>query len=78
MSSISLRLPESLHKKVREAAEKENVSINQWIAEALVDRLISQGYVEPLAARAARGDREKFHRILAKVPDVEPAEEDRL
>ena len=29
MSSISLRLPESLHKQARELAEREDISINQ-------------------------------------------------
>ena len=31
MSTLSLRLPESLHKSARELAEKENISINQLI-----------------------------------------------
>ncbi len=31
MSTISLRLPDSLHKQVRKLAEKESVSINQLI-----------------------------------------------
>jgi hypothetical protein len=29
MSMLSLRLPESLHRKVRELASKESISINQ-------------------------------------------------
>ncbi len=29
MSTLSLRLPESLHKQVRELAKKEGISINQ-------------------------------------------------
>ena len=31
MSTISLRLPDSLHKAVRDLAKQENVSINQFI-----------------------------------------------
>jgi predicted HicB family RNase H-like nuclease len=31
MSTISLRLPDSLHKQVRKLAEQESVSINQLI-----------------------------------------------
>jgi hypothetical protein len=34
--------------------------------------------VEYLRERGARGSREKFEAILAKVPDVEPEEYDRL
>ncbi len=29
-------------------------------------------------ARARRGSRARFERVLAKVPDVEPAEDDRM
>ena len=35
MSSLSLRLPESLHQKLRELAERDDISINQFIATAV-------------------------------------------
>jgi hypothetical protein len=34
--------------------------------------------VEYLAERAARGSRQAFDEVLARVPDVEPDEADRL
>ena len=37
MSALSLRLPESLHRKVRELAEREDISINQFIATAVAE-----------------------------------------
>ena len=55
MSSISLRLPESLHEQVRELAEREGVSINSIIATALAEKLSALLTVEYLQARAARG-----------------------
>ncbi len=36
MSTISLRLPGSLHKSVRDLAKEDNISINQFIATALL------------------------------------------
>ncbi len=39
MSTISLRLSDSLHKQVRKLAEKESVSINQLITLALSEKL---------------------------------------
>ena len=39
MSTISLRLSESLHKSVREIARREGVSINQLISTALAEKL---------------------------------------
>jgi hypothetical protein len=67
MSSISLRLPESLHKQVRELAEREDVSINQFIATALAEKMAALMTSEYLGERAARGSRRKFDRVLGKV-----------
>jgi hypothetical protein len=78
MSAISVRLPESLHDAVRELAKRENVSINQFIALALAEKVSALMTEEYLSARAAQGTREKFDAALAKVPDVEPADDDRL
>lgn len=35
MGEITVRLPESLHKAVREMAERDHVSINQFIVMAV-------------------------------------------
>jgi predicted transcriptional regulator len=78
MSSISLRLPESLHKRVRELAEREDISINQLITTALAEKMSALLTVEYLDARAARGNRAKFDRVLGKVRDVAPDEGDAL
>ena len=74
MSTISLRLPESLHKKVRELAKAEDVSINQLITTALAEKISALMTVEYLEARAARGDRGKFDRAMFKVRDTQPDE----
>jgi predicted transcriptional regulator len=76
MSTISLRLPESLHKKVRELAKAEDVSINQLISTALAEKMSALMTVEYLEERAARGDRGKFDRAMGKVRDTEPDDND--
>ncbi len=78
MSTISLRLPDSLHKQVRKLAEKESVSINQLITLALAEKLSALATEEYLEARAKRGSRRKFERAMAKVPKVQPEKHDRL
>ncbi|MFC2172489.1 DUF6290 family protein [Acidobacteriota bacterium] len=78
MSTISLRIPESLHKRVRELAKKENISINQFITTALAEKLSALMTEEYLEERAKRGKRSKFKRAISKVKDVEPAAEDKL
>lgn len=78
MSTISLRLPDSLHKQVRKLPQQENVSINQLITLALAEKLSALMTEEYLDERAKRGSRNKFKRAMAKVPRVEPEPYDRL
>lgn len=78
MGALSLRLPESLHRKLGELAEQEGISINQLITSAVAEKMSALMTEEYLAARAARASRKKFNAALAKVPDVEPEEFDRL
>lgn len=74
MGALSLRLPESLHQKLGEVAKREGVSINQLISSAVAEKMSALLTEEYLGARAKRGSRRKFEAVLAKVPDVEPAE----
>lgn len=76
MSTLSLRLPNSLHEQLRKLAEAEGVSINQLIATAAAEKVSSLMTVKYLEDRAARGDRRKFEQILTKVPDVAPQKGD--
>ncbi len=78
MSTMSLRLPESLHEKVRELAEREGVSINQLVTTALAEKISALLTQEYLEERAARGSREEYLRILDKVPNAEPDPGDEL
>jgi hypothetical protein len=78
MSTLSLRLPESLHKYAREMAEKENISINQLITLALAEKLSALGAEDYLEMRAKRGSKSKFLKAMSKVPKVEPPDYDRL
>lgn len=78
MSTISLRLPESLHKRVKDLAKREGVSINQLVNSALTEKISALLTEEYLEKKAKRGDRSKFEKALSKVKDTEPVENDRL
>ncbi len=78
MSTISLRLAESLHERIRELAEREGVSINQLINSAVAEKLSAILTEEYLESRAKHGSRRKFDGALSKVRDVEPDAADRL
>lgn len=78
MSTLSLRLPDSLHKHVRDLAQREGISINQFISTAVAEKLAALLTEEYLEDRAKRGSREKFLAVLAQVPDVPPEPGDEL
>ena len=75
MSTRSVRLPESLHKQVRELAAKEGISINQFVATAVAEKLSALLTEEYLEARAKRGSRDGFE-PLAKVSERAPETHD--
>ena len=78
MSTLSLRLPESLHKSARELAKKEKISLNQLVTLALAEKVAAIGAQDYLEKRAKRASEAKFDAAMAKVADVEPPEYDRL
>ena len=79
MSQMSLRLPESLHRALKEIAEQEKISANQFVTLAVAEKISALTTAENLARRASRApDRKRFEEILAKAPDVEPEEGDRI
>src|SRR6185312_3870226 len=75
MSTLSLSLPESLHKQLKAVSERKGVSINQFIATAVAEKLSALMTVDYLQERAARGDLVRFERVLAKVRDVPPEDD---
>jgi len=78
MSSLSLKLPDSLHRHIREFAEKEGVSINQFISTAVAEKMSALSTEDYLEARAKRGSKTKIKKLLEKVPYVEPELYDRI
>jgi len=78
MSTISLRLPDSLHRQIRRLANEDGISINQFLSTAAAEKLAALMTVEYLEERARRGSREKFETALAGLPDVEPDDYDKL
>ena len=78
MSTISLRLPESIHKRVKEIAKRERISINQLINTALAEKLSALMTQEYLEERAKRGSRIRFDKAMSKIKDRVPQLHDKL
>lgn len=78
MSTLSLSIPQSLREQVEALAAREGVSVGEFVALALAEKVASVATADYLAERAKRGSRERLLAVLAKAPDVEPEEHDRL
>ena len=76
MSALSLRLPNSLHNRVKALSVKEHVSINQFVSSAVAEKISALDTEEYIQQRAQRASRSKFVQAMAKIPNVKPAKED--
>ncbi len=78
MSALTIRLPESLHQHLKNAAKADGVSVNQFISLAVAEKLSALQTYDLIAIRAVRGSRDKFLDALAAVPDATPDPRDEL
>jgi hypothetical protein len=78
MSTMSLRLPDYLHKSARKLAKSEHISVNQLVATALAEKISALATEDYLDALAAQGSREAFDQVMSKVKDRPPLPGDEL
>jgi len=78
MSTLSLRIPNSLHEQIRQLAKREGISINQFIASAAAEKMTALLTEEYIEERAKRASSKNFQKVLKKIPDVEPEDYDRI
>lgn len=78
MTALTIRLPNSVHQKIKELAKLDDVSVNQFIASAAAEKMASFLTLDYLKAEAAKGQRGDFERYLQSVPDARPAPGDAL
>jgi uncharacterized protein (DUF1778 family) len=78
MSTLSLRLPNSIHRHIKEIALQEGVSINQFISSAVSEKISAISTENYLLQRANRANRGDFKKILNNVPNRTPLAGDEL
>ena len=78
MSALTVRLPNSLHAKIKELAKAVGLSINQFLVTAAAEKMAALLTEDYLAQEAKQGKRADFEKVLKAVPHVEPEEHDRL
>lgn len=72
MSQLALRLPDSLHERARVLAQRDNTSLNQFIALAVAEKVSALETVAFFSQRAERGNLDALRAILDQVPDAPP------
>lgn len=77
MNTISLALPDSLHKRIHEFASRDQVSIDQFVASAIAEKISAFMTREYLETRSKRASKAKFEQVMAKIPAVEPEDYDK-
>ncbi len=78
MTTLSLRIPESTHTRLRAWAQQDKLSINQLISSAVSEKLAALETVSYIDERAKRGSKVLFQKALAEVPHGEVSAADRL
>ena len=70
MTALTIRLPNSVHQKIKELAARDDISVNQFIASAAAEKMASVMTLDFLKAEAKNGKRSDFDRYLSAVPDA--------
>ena len=77
MTALTIRRPTSVHRKVKELALREEISLNQFIASAVAEKMASVLTLDYLKTEAAEGRRADFEQFLSMVSEVPVDEADR-
>ena len=72
MTALTIRLPDSVHLKIKALAARDGVSVNQFIASAAAEKMASVMTLDYLRAEAAQGQRKDLLAVLDRAPDVPP------
>ncbi len=78
MSTLSLRLPDSLHDKIKKLASEDGISINQFVVSAVAEKtsaFLTKSYLEE---RGQLSTKSKFKKAMSKVMKRDPDEFDKL
>ncbi|MBC8181755.1 toxin-antitoxin system HicB family antitoxin [candidate division KSB1 bacterium] len=78
MSTLSLRLPNSIHRHIKEIAYRDGVSINQFISSAVSEKISAITTEDYILKRSEQANRKDFEKILKKVPNRKPLPGDEI
>lgn len=73
MATLTIRLPDEKHERLRQLAERRNISMNKLIEELSTVALADFDAETRFRARAALGSREQGLRLLDELDRAEPS-----
>ncbi|HUJ02342.1 MAG TPA: hypothetical protein VLW75_01805 [Rhizomicrobium sp.] len=77
-STYPLRLPRSVKAEVERVAREEGVSVNQFVATAVAEKLAVMNTATFFAQRRARADFKAFDRLMRRKGGERPDPQDKL
>ncbi|MDZ7341339.1 MAG: toxin-antitoxin system HicB family antitoxin [candidate division KSB1 bacterium] len=78
MVKMQLRLPDSIHSKIKKIALRESVSINQFLVSSISNELIRYETMRFFEEKARGFSEQDFIDALNEIPAVPPTEIDEL
>jgi len=77
VGTLSVRIPDSLHDEIKKLSKSDHISINQFIASAVTEKVTALETENYISQRAKLGNKNRFLAVLAKVPNIEPEIQDK-
>jgi HicB family len=77
-STYPLRLPRSVKAEVERRAKQDGISVNQFVATAVAEKLAAMGTAEFFAGRRERADFTAFDRLMGRKGGELPAPDDTI
>jgi hypothetical protein len=77
-ATYPLRLPAGIRAEVEKLAKQEGISVNQFIALAVAQKVSALNTATYFAERRSRADFKAFDRLMRRKGGEQPKEDDRL
>lgn len=76
--TFPLRLPESIRRAAQDLARQDGVSLNQFVATAVAEKVSALHTATYFRRRATRADRVKFDQVLTRLGSLPPHDGDEV
>jgi len=78
-ATYPLKLPNSIKRAAQKLAKEDGVSLNQWIAAAVAEKVgVIEAAAEFFKKRAGKAKADRLTKFLRHAPKVPPRSEDRI